>query len=321
MERDTNLQNVFGEIIKPIIQLVEDEEIKMDNDRQRYKLNFYNFTTNILFGIFSMIKSISSLVTEIQTSQIAKELGLIQASQSMYNEAFYRYNSVHFRQIFYKLLENLNFLRIPEIETLGKFICFDGSLFPAISTMIWAKYKSTCNAIKLHLSFNLNQMIPSHFIFTDGNGSERNALVEMIEAGITAIADRGYFSFELFKQIADQQAYFIIRGKENVLYQITETLTVNIPDIFIHLIADVTDSKVVFTDDEISSENIESNENNKQEEIATKEKAVRYYVQGLVSFLGEKLHKYWKLGLQWLIKVKNYLSRAVTPEIIYELRC
>jgi hypothetical protein len=39
---------------------------------------------------------------------------------------------------------------------------------------------------------------------------------------------------------------------------------------------------------------------------------VRYYVRGLVSMLGEKLHKYWKIGLHWLITIKNLLLEPLT---------
>ena len=38
----------------------------------------------------------------------------------------------------------------------------------------------------------------------------------------------------------------------------------------------------------------------------------RYYVRGLVSMLGEKLHKYWKIGLHWLITIKNLLLEPLT---------
>jgi len=62
------------------------------------------------------------------------------------------------------------------------------------STMDWATYKSTSNALKMHLAFELNRMIPVQFISTDANGCEKKALMEMLEAGVTYIADRGYVS-------------------------------------------------------------------------------------------------------------------------------
>ena len=42
-------------------------------------------------------------------------------------------------------------------------------------------------------------------------------LRQMLEAGITYIADRGYVCFELFHDIGAREAYFIIRGTSNLL--------------------------------------------------------------------------------------------------------
>ena len=44
-------------------------------------------------------------------------------------------------------------------------------------------------------------------------------------------------------------------------------------------------------------------------------KQVRYYVQGLVSILGEKLQRYWKISIHWLITIRNYLLEPFTESI------
>jgi len=56
----------------------------------------------------------------------------------------------------------------------------DGSLHPAISTMSWASYKSTVDAVKMHLSFNLNKMIPAEFLAEEGKYSERKFLKNIL---------------------------------------------------------------------------------------------------------------------------------------------
>jgi hypothetical protein len=50
----------------------------------------------------------------------------------MYSEAFRRYDPTLFQKLFLSLLAQLQFLGIPEIETLGRFILKDGSIFPAL---------------------------------------------------------------------------------------------------------------------------------------------------------------------------------------------
>lgn len=245
---------IFKEIVKPILPILEEEANTIKGDNEKYTLSLYPFTINLLFGIIEGIKSISQLATFIKTSQKTEELNLVKASKSMYSESFDRYSVGIFKRMFSYVLDNLNFMEIPEINSLGRFYLTDGSIFPAIKTMAWATYKKRINAIKLHLSFELNRMIPVSFISTEANYSEKKALLAMISKGITFIADRGYLKFKLFKQIIDKGAHFIIRGKTNMLFSIVENLSINIPEEFGSMISNVSDRKVIFTNDPSKTE-------------------------------------------------------------------
>ncbi|NJO03228.1 MAG: IS4 family transposase [Bacteroidia bacterium] len=217
---------VFGKMINHILEIVEKNKNEFPNDSGRYKLSFLPFTINILLGIIRGIGSISLLITEIGTSDDTES---VKASKSMYSEAFVRYNPELFRFLFYQLLLCLDFMAIPDIRHLGQFMLVDGSLFPAVSSMHWASYKSTANAIKLNLSFNLNKMIPVEFLVKEGNFSEKKFLSRIIQEGITYICDRGYISFAIFEEICEKGAFFIIRGKKNICYSVEDTLKVTIP--------------------------------------------------------------------------------------------
>jgi len=140
--------------LAPVIKLIEEGANSLPGDSGKFTLSFSAFTINILFGIINQIQSVSLLVTEIQSSEDAKELELVHASKSMYSEAFVRYDPKLFRVIFYQLVTTISFLCIPDIQQLGKILLVDGSLFPAISTMQWASYKSTANAITIHLAYH-----------------------------------------------------------------------------------------------------------------------------------------------------------------------
>ena len=162
-------KNVFEKICEPLQPLLVETAQSLPGDSQKYTLSFEPFTTNLVYGVICQAKSIAGLTVEIETSQTASELGLVVASRSMYSESFRRYRPELFRRIFSNLLLSGNFLEIPEIRSLGRILLVDGSLFPAISTMDWAKYKEGANALKMHLSFELNRMIPVHFLRTEGN--------------------------------------------------------------------------------------------------------------------------------------------------------
>ena len=167
----------------------------------------------------------------------------------MYSEAFVRYDPKLFRAIFYRLLTTISFLCVPEIKHLGQILLVDGSLFPAIITMQWASYKSTANAIKIHLAYDLNRMIPAQFLVREGNYSEKKFLNEILEKGITYVCDRGYISFKIFKDICNKGAFFVIRGKNKMCYLVQEQLVVDIPDKFLHFISEIQDLKVIFDND------------------------------------------------------------------------
>ncbi len=244
-----NTMTLFEQILKPVLPLLKEEADSMGNDASTYKLSFFFFVLNLLYGILKKIKSISLLVTDIRTSPDAKTLGLVTASCSMYSEAFARYDPAVFRRLFCRLLKQLNFLEIPEIQALGRLLCIDGSIFPAFRTMDWAHYKTSANAIKMHLVYELNRMIPVQFICTDANSSEKSALLEMIEAGVTFIADRGYVSFSLFYQISQRNAFFVIRSKANLKYTAKEVLTACVPSQWQLYVSQVTDCKIVFSND------------------------------------------------------------------------
>ncbi len=238
---------LFNQIIAPLQDLLTKETELLGHDASTYKLSLHYFTVNLLYAVIMEVSSISLLVTEIKTSPQAKGLNLVNVSKSMYSEAFVRYDPKIFRRIFMGLLDRLTFLEIPELEKLGRFILIDGSIFPAFSTMDWASYKSTSNALKIHLSFELNRMIPVQFINTDANGCEKKALLKMLEEGVTYIADRGYVSFKLFQQIIEQQAFFIIRIKSSMKETVVQSLEVSIPDEWLLFFDNISDSMIYFS--------------------------------------------------------------------------
>jgi len=136
---------------------------------------------------------------------------------------------------------------IPELDALGKLYCVDGSLFPVIVSMLWADYTSQHRALRLHMCFELNRMLPVHFLVEAGNSNEKKALLKMLEAGVTYIADRGYLSFPLLAAIVAAQAFFVFRAKANLVYTRVERWPVELPATVQHIFQHVTDQRVRLT--------------------------------------------------------------------------
>jgi hypothetical protein len=246
MEPSNNSPTVFKAILDPLLPLLRAQCAQLKDDATVYTLSLEPFAINLVFAVLNNIKSISLLVTEIDTSPVARELGLIKASKSMYSEAFVRYRATIFRSLFQNLLEQLSFLGIPELQLLGRLVCVDGSIIPAIKTMSWATYKKSANALKIHLAFELNRMIPVQIINTDANASERKILAQLLEAGTTYIADRGYISFRMLHEIHAKKAFFIFRMKSNWRYVIEQTLPFSVPASWQDFLGAVIDQKIRF---------------------------------------------------------------------------
>jgi len=95
--------------------------------------------------------------------------------------------------------------------------------------MDWATYTKYKNGIKLHLSFDLNRMIPTEFLAKHANSSERAFLISILQSEVTYIADRGYFSFDVGHNIKKVKAFLIIRIKGNLKITVHKQLEVS-PD-------------------------------------------------------------------------------------------
>lgn len=114
-------------------------------------------------------------------------------------------------------------LSIPKVKIL------DGSFFECCMSMIWANYKKTKNACKLHLLMNLNNL-PEKIVLTDGKKSEREILRKIIKRGVTYIIDRGYNSYLLFVKISQKGAFFITRLLKNAVFEVVKELDVSDED-------------------------------------------------------------------------------------------
>jgi hypothetical protein len=102
------------------------------------------------------------LLTDAATAEA--ELELEEVKRSTFFDAFQRFPVAWFASLLNVVLTSVVWKANPELDALGKLYCVDGSVFPAIATMLWAEYTSQHRAIRLHLCFELNRMIPAHFL-------------------------------------------------------------------------------------------------------------------------------------------------------------
>jgi len=238
----------FHKITEPVLEFLSKKIIIPENDSGE-KLFFSRFVTLLLYFYLQGIDSLRSLVTTLKTDDNVEKIGLCPIGLSTIHDAFCRYQVALFKSIYVRLLQTFPVTCLEEFKELGRFILSDGSIFPMAIRNIWAEFRKNSRALKLHLNFELNQMIPSCFLVTSGKTDERYSLSKMIEEAVTYIADRGYISFEFFKTILDKSAFFIIRTRKNLNYQLIEKLPVQLKDSVKFIFFQVTDELVKFDAD------------------------------------------------------------------------
>jgi hypothetical protein len=214
------------------------------------KFSYYNFFRLLIFYYVSDIPSIALLLnTYLKKDLLSPALKLPKVARSTFNDAFERFPPDLFQSAFIYLLKTLSLKAIPELAALGTLYCIDGSLFPILSSLLWAEYKENFQAAKMHLCFELNRMIPVNIIIGTGKSNERDALRQMLVAKVTYIADRGYVCFQLFHDILMAQAHFVFRVKSNLVYTVQESLPVELPKTVQALFQNVTDQLIQCNND------------------------------------------------------------------------
>lgn len=239
---------VFDKFLEPAQPFVEEQNQNL-TPHHNEKFSFKKFFRLLIYFFVSEYKSISLLIDMLQKALIPPELNLGEVPYSTFSDAFERFSSDLFKAIFISLLSTMSLRAIPELQTLGILYCVDGSVFPTLSCMLWAEYKKNSQAIKMHLCFELNRMIPVEIIVGSGNSSERNALLQMLKPLGTYIADRGYASFRVFHEIVLAQAHFVIRVKSNFRKTVIESLPVILPEKVKILFQEVTDQIIRYDKD------------------------------------------------------------------------
>ena len=241
------METTFSVLIAPLQKFFEQQASQIDKVSDSRKLKFTQFTRIILYSFMVQKLSLRKISNHLKISDTPQNLGLSYVPWTTLRDGFTRFSQSYFFELYRFILKNIQLLKVKALDEIGLISLVDGSLFPTIISMDWAEYKKTKNAIRLHLEFSLNQMIPLEFNGLIGNSSERHFLEKIVQQGVTYIADRGYFSFNLANVLAKANAFFILRIKNNMKFELGKILVVsgNIPN----CLDEITDELIRFTND------------------------------------------------------------------------
>ena len=110
----------------------------------------------------------------------------------------------------------------------NKLMSLDGSIIDlSVSMFDWAKFRQTKGAIKLHLLLDHDGYLPSFGVVTEGKTSEiKVARTLRFDPGTILAIDRGYVDYEWFRELTQEEVYFVTRMKERAVYEVKAELEV-----------------------------------------------------------------------------------------------
>lgn len=108
----------------------------------------------------------------------------------------------------------------------NKLVSLDGSIIDlSVSMFDWAKFRRTKGAIKLHLLLDHDGYLPAFAVVSEGKASEIQVARTLRFAPGTILAiDRGYVDYEWFRELTQEEVYFVTRMKEKAVYEVKEEL-------------------------------------------------------------------------------------------------
>jgi len=149
------MEKTFDVLIRPLLAYCEKNGESIDKVSDSRTLKFQPFTLTMVFAYLMQVSSLRKLSNKLELSDSAKSLGLKKIPWTTIRDGFTRFSANFFIAMYRSVLLQTQIVRLDSLDELGMISLVDGSIFPTISSMCWAEYKKTKQAIRLHVEFNL----------------------------------------------------------------------------------------------------------------------------------------------------------------------
>ena len=188
------------------------------------KLYFDQYLTMIILYFFNpVLTSLRGIQQATTIEAIQNKLEIEKTSLSSLSEAA----TVFDADLLLLLIKELAAQAMPleknaELKAIQQMIiAVDGSLLRAVPTMLWAQWIDEDNrAAKLHLALDIKRQVPTDATITHGNGSEKAIVREsFLKSDTLYLLDAGYAEYKFLQEIMDASSSFVIRLKDNAVWE------------------------------------------------------------------------------------------------------
>jgi Transposase DDE domain/Domain of unknown function (DUF4372) len=108
-----------------------------------------------------------------------------------------------------------------DVKLKGRVFALDSTTVDlCLEVFLWAPFRTTKAAIKIHTLLDLKTSIPEFIFISEGNVHDVNAMDLMpIIKGSYYVMDKAYVDFERLFAIKQEKANFVVRAKENMQFK------------------------------------------------------------------------------------------------------
>jgi hypothetical protein len=211
---------LFDKLLEPISEPLKQLDQHPISQAAK-KLMYAAFVRVLLFRIFDQIRSLRDLTLDLKTKPEARLLNLPIVGLSTLHDGFARYPVEWLISLIQHLTANCPLAEVSELKALGEVWAADSSYWPIVNQLGWLASQGL-QGVRLHLGLSLNTMCAAAFVLTydaASSSSEKACLLQMAQAGVTYVMDRGYVSIAFCRELMDRRAFFVIRERNNLQFR------------------------------------------------------------------------------------------------------
>jgi len=221
-----NGKYIFAQLIEFLPQKYFQRLVmKYEGDKYVKHFTCWNQLLVMMFGQLSNRDSLRDLTNTITAhSNKVYHLGFgNKVTRSNLSKANEKREPKIFEDFAYRMIDIARKRRITkDFEIENHVYAFDSTTIDLCLTMFWwAKFRHTKAGIKMHTLFDVETQIPTFIHITEAKVHDVNAMdVIPYETGAYYIFDRGYYDLKRLYHINQIDAYFVIREKSRLNYEV-----------------------------------------------------------------------------------------------------
>jgi putative transposase len=218
---------IFGQMTE-LISRLEFQSIvnKHNGDFRSRKLRTWDQFIHLLFAQLSGRNSLrETLAGFTSVQQKLYHLGSKKVKRSTLSDANNKRSYLIYKELFFSLFQRAQTIAPKHKLRLDrKLFYLDASTIDlSLKLFPWARFRKTKSAVRLHTLLDADGLLPAFLNITTGKIHETTVAKNMhIPAGSYVAIDRGYYDFNLYNYLKNNNIRFVTRAKSNAKYDVVK---------------------------------------------------------------------------------------------------